>query len=80
MKRKRVQIKTDLEQTYLVQLTTKANPYATELRQVKITRCGDNTNMLRCIDIENPNAYETHYYYDEFFQWLLYTGKIIAID
>lgn len=33
-------------------------------------------NMIIATAVESPELFETHRYIDEFFQWLLYTGKI----
>lgn len=71
-------IKTNLNIHYLIPLALISDPYKTEIREVKII--SSEGGMLRCQAVEDAERYEIHSFWDEYFQWLIYTGYIIPID
>ena len=75
---KNKQLKTNTNIHYLIPLALVANPYQTELREVKVI--SSEGSMIRCQAVEEAEKFEIHSFYDEYFQWLIHTGHIIPIE
>ena len=78
MAKKNNPIKTNINIHYLIPLALVSDPYQSELREIKII--SSEHGMIRCQAVEDAERFETHSFYDEYFQWLIYTGHIIPID
>lgn len=78
MAKKPKAIKTNVNIHYLIPLAIVGRPYETELREVEAVDCKDG--MIRCRAVEDADKFETHYFWDEYFQWLIYTNYIIPIE
>lgn len=75
---KNKQLKTNINIHYLIPLALISNPYQTELREVKVI--SSEGSMIRCQAVEEAEKFEIHSFYDDYFQWLIYTGHIIPIE
>lgn len=78
MAKKPKEIKTNVNIHYLIPLAIIGRPYETELREVVAEDCKDG--MIRCRAVEEAERFETHYFWDEYFQWLVRTNYIIPIE
>lgn len=78
MAKKPKEIKTNVNIHYLMPICPLSDPYKTDIREVKVI--GVSGNMIRCQDIDNPELYEIHSFYDEYFQWLIHTGHILPLE
>ena len=78
MAKKPKEIKTNVNIHYLIPLAIIGRPYETELREVEIT--AGNDGMIKCRAVEDADRFETHYFWDEYFQWLIRTNYIIPIE
>lgn len=78
MAKKPKEIKTNVNIHYLIPLAPRSNPYETELREVQVE--ADKDGMIKCRAVEDADQFETHYFWDEYFQWLVYTNYIIPIE
>lgn len=66
-------IKTDLSKQYLIKLYDKDDEVAVE---VVCNVTASPEGMISATAAESPELFQTHRFWDDYFQWLLYTGKI----
>ena len=72
-KKKSHELKTDTSKQYLIELCVAGEDYLTLPVVCNIIAKDD---VIIATAADDPQLFETHRYYDDFFQWLLYTGKI----
>lgn len=72
-KKKSIELKTDLTKQYIIDLCIQGEDYITAPVVCNVTA---SDYVIIATAAENPELFQTHRYYDEFFQWLLYCGKI----
>lgn len=77
MAKKKKPVMTDINIHYLVPMCKLSNPCSSERREVKII--SSNEGMIRCQVVEDADLFEIHSFWDEYFQWLIYTGYIIPL-
>lgn len=73
MAKKPYQLKTDITKQYIIELCIVGEDYLT-IPVVCNVRADGSTIIANAA--ESPELFQTHRYYDDFFQWLLYCGKI----
>lgn len=74
---KKAELKTDVSIHYLIPMCPLSAPYSTVLREVSIISA--TNGFIRCQVVEDAELFEIHSFYDEYFQWLIYTGHIIPL-
>ena len=72
-KKKARELKTDTSKQYIIDLCIAGEDYLTLPVICNVVAKGD---VIIATAAEDPQMFETHRYYDDFFQWLLYCGKI----
>lgn len=72
-KKKSTELKTDITKQYIIELCVTGEDYLTV---PVICNVQAKDSVIIATAAESPELFQTHRYYDEFFQWLLYTGKI----
>ena len=72
-KSKKVQFKTDATKQYIINLCVIGEPY---LAVPTVCNVRLENGVIVANAAHDPDLFETHRFRDEFFQWLLYTGKI----
>ena len=72
-KRSKHELKTDITKQYVIDLCVAGEAYLTVPVVCNVTA---KDSVIIASAAEDSTLFETHRYYDEFFQWLLYTGKI----
>lgn len=77
MAKKQRPIQTNVNIHYLIPMEFLEHPGVTERREVKII--SSNTGMIRCQAVEDAELFHIHSFWDEYFQWLIYTGYIIPL-
>ena len=77
MAKKARPIKTNVNIHYLIPLTLIEDQERSERREVEIISY--NQGMIRCRAVEDADKYMIHSFWDEYFQWLIYTGHIIPL-
>ena len=72
----------DLSKTYMLRMTERGHDYDTpRLMQVKVSLSPSSKNMIRCDVLDNEdNKYDPYFLYDDYFKWLLNTGKILEVE
>ena len=78
MAKKARPIKTNVNIHYLIPLTLLEDQERSERREVEIISYADG--MIRCRAVEDADKFMIHSFWDEYFQFLLYTGYIIPIE
>lgn len=68
------QIKTDLSKQYLINLYETSGEVVVD--GVICNLSASHEGMIIATAAESPELFQTHRFWDEYFQWLLYTGKI----
>ena len=72
-KRNKAGIKTDLSKQYIIELCVAGE---STLTVPTICNVVEQNGVIVARAAEDPQLFETHRFHDEFFQWLLYRGKI----
>lgn len=72
-KRDKSAIKTDITKQYIIELCVIGEPYLTV---PTICNVRAENGVIIANAAEDPELFETHRFHDEFFQWLMYRGKI----
>ena len=72
-KKKSQELITDINKQYIIELCVAGEDYITVPVVCNVTA---RDRVIIATAAEDPQLFQTHRYYDEFFQWLLYTGKI----
>lgn len=78
MAKKKRPIKTNVDINYLLPMCRRSDPNSAERREVKVISHDDG--MLRFQVVEDAELFEIHSFWDEYFQFLLYTGYAIPIE
>lgn len=72
-KKKLTELKTDVTKQYIIELCVTGEDYLTV---PVICNVKAQDSVIIATAAEDAELFQTHRYYDDFFQWLLYTGKI----
>lgn len=71
----------DLSKTYLMRINKKGDKSQfPAFQHVRVSLSPNSSNMIRCDVITSNDEFDPAYLYDDYFAWLLYTGKILEFN